>query len=163
NGYRLSGTKMFVADAHVADVIVGAFRTGAKDSNDVSLFLVPREVPGLTVRPLQSHDLTRRPPEVELDDVEVPPTALVGRRGKGGPIRHGVVDAVRVPLAADSLGGAEKSLELAVEYAKVRQQFGRVIGSFQAVKHITAEMVSEIEPARSLVWYAAYAWDALPR
>jgi alkylation response protein AidB-like acyl-CoA dehydrogenase len=74
-----------------------------------------------------------------------------------------VQDAACVALAADSLGGAEKTLELAVEYAKVREQFGRPIGSFQAVKHMAAEMVSEIEPSRALVWYAAYAFDALPR
>ena len=74
-----------------------------------------------------------------------------------------MLDLGAVGLAADSLGGAERALEMAVEYSKVREQFGRPIGSFQAVKHMAAEMVSEIEPARSLVWYAAYAHDALPR
>jgi alkylation response protein AidB-like acyl-CoA dehydrogenase len=162
-GYRLSGTKMFVTDAQVADVIIGAFRTGGKEEDGVSLFLVPRETPGVTVHALQSNDLTRRPTEVEFGDVIVPASAVLGRPGRGWAVLQRVLDAAYVVLAADSLGGAEQSLEMAVDYAKVRQQFGRPIGSFQAVKHIAAEMVSEIEPARALVWYAAYAYDALPR
>jgi len=162
-GYRLSGTKMFVTDAHVADVIVGAFRSSGKNEDGVSLLLVPRETPGVTVRPLQTNDLTRRPTEVEFDDVDVPASAVLGRPGEGWPIAQRVLDTACVVLAADSLGGAEKALEMAVDYAKVRQQFGRPIGSFQAVKHIAAEMVSEIEPARALVWYAAYASAALPQ
>jgi alkylation response protein AidB-like acyl-CoA dehydrogenase len=129
----------------------------------VTLFLVPRDTPGVSVRPLQSIDLTRRPMEVELDDVELPASAVLGRAGAGWKTLARVYDGAAVALAADSLGGAERALELAVDYAKVREQFGRPIGSFQAVKHMAAEMVSEIEPARSLVWYAAYAYDALPR
>ena len=65
--------------------------------------------------------------------------------------------------AAEALGVAERTLEDSVEYAKVRQQFGRPIGSFQALKHMAAEMVSEVEPARALVWYAAWAFDHRPR
>jgi alkylation response protein AidB-like acyl-CoA dehydrogenase len=74
-----------------------------------------------------------------------------------------LLDAACVALAADSLGGSQKSLEMAVEYTKVRTQFNRPIASFQALKHMAAEIVSEIEPARALVWYAAHAFDALPR
>ena len=66
-------------------------------------------------------------------------------------------------VAADSLGAAQVMLDKAVAYAKERRQFGRVIGSFQAVKHLCAEMVAELEPCRSLVWYAAYAFDAAPQ
>ena len=73
-----------------------------------------------------------------------------------------MVDAGRVAVAADLLGAAERCLEKAVEYAKQREQFGRLIGSFQAVKHMCAEMAAELEPARSLVWYAAHAWTELP-
>jgi alkylation response protein AidB-like acyl-CoA dehydrogenase len=68
-----------------------------------------------------------------------------------------------IGIAADSLGGAQRTIEMAVDYSKVREQFGRKIGSFQAMKHIAAEMVADVEPARSLVWYAAYAWDRRPR
>jgi alkylation response protein AidB-like acyl-CoA dehydrogenase len=161
-GYRFSGVKMFVTDAHVADFLVAAFRTGSKEE-DVSLFLVPKETPGLTVRPLQNVDLTRRSMEVEFRDVDLPATALMGGENKGWKTMSKLLDAAAIALAADGLGGAERALEMAVEYSKVREQFGRVIGSFQAVKHMAAEIVSEIEPARSLVWYAAYAYDALPR
>jgi alkylation response protein AidB-like acyl-CoA dehydrogenase len=162
-GYRLSGQKMFVTDAHVADVIVAAFRTAAGGEEGVTLFLVPRDTPGLTVRPLQSIDLTRRPMEVRFEDVELPASAVLGAAGKGWKILARLFDAAAVALAADSLGGAERALEMAVEYAKVREQFDRPIGSFQAVKHMAAEMVSEVEPARSLVWYAAYAYDNVAR
>jgi alkylation response protein AidB-like acyl-CoA dehydrogenase len=161
--YRLSGTKMFVTDAQVADLFVAAFRTRGKDEDGVTLFLVPRDTPGLTVRPLRAIDLTRRSAEVEFRDVEVPATAVLGREDHGWRALARVLDAACVALAADSLGGAEQSLEMAVSYTKVREQFGRPVGSFQALKHMAAEMVSEIEPARSLVWYAAYAYDALPR
>jgi alkylation response protein AidB-like acyl-CoA dehydrogenase len=73
-----------------------------------------------------------------------------------------MLDAGRVALAADLLGASERALEKAVRYAGQRVQFGRVIGSFQAVKHLCAEMAAELEPARSLVWYAAYAFDHRP-
>jgi alkylation response protein AidB-like acyl-CoA dehydrogenase len=124
---------------------------------------VPRDTPGVTVTALESVDLTRRPCEVEFRDVELPASAVLGSAGGGWKTIARVLDAAAIGLAADSLGGAEKALEMAVSYSKVREQFGRQIGSFQAVKHIAAEMVSEIEPSRSLVWYAGYAYDALPR
>ena len=73
-----------------------------------------------------------------------------------------VLDAGRIVLAADILGAAQTMLNKAVEYAKTRVQFGRVIGSFQAVKHLCAEMAAELEPCRSMVWYAAHAFDHLP-
>jgi alkylation response protein AidB-like acyl-CoA dehydrogenase len=163
NTYRLSGQKLFVTDAHVADVLVAAFRTAGRGEEGVSLFLVPRDAPGVTVKPLPSIDLTRRPMEVRFEDVELPPGAVLGTENKGWKTLTRLLDAAAVAVAADSLGGAERALEMAIDYAKVREQFGRPIGSFQAVKHMAAEMVSEIEPSRSLVWYAAYAYDALPR
>jgi len=161
--YRLSGQKLFVTDAHVADVLVAAFRTAGRGEEGVTLFLVPRDTPGVTISPLRSIDLTRRPMEMRFDDVELPASAVLGSEHKGWKTLARVLDGAATILAADSLGGSERALEMAVEYAKIRDQFGRPIGSFQAVKHMAAEMVSEIEPARSLVWYGAYAYDALPR
>jgi alkylation response protein AidB-like acyl-CoA dehydrogenase len=163
SGYRLSGTKLFVTDAHVADVLIAAFRTAGGATDGVTLFLVPRDTPGVAINALHSIDGTRRPMEVRFDAVEVPATAVLGGAGRGWKTLARVLDGAAVALAADGLGGAERALEMAVEYTKVREQFGRPIGSFQAVKHMAAEMVSEIEPARSLVWYAAYAYDMLPR
>ncbi|MGH7966000.1 MAG: acyl-CoA dehydrogenase family protein, partial [Candidatus Binatia bacterium] len=74
-----------------------------------------------------------------------------------------LIDAACVALAADSLGGAQKALEMAIEYSKIRTQFNRPIASFQALKHMAAEMASDVEPARALVWYAAHAFDTRPR
>jgi alkylation response protein AidB-like acyl-CoA dehydrogenase len=162
HGYLLSGTKMFVPFAAVADVLLVVARTTGKAEQGVSLFLVERQTPGLSITPLDIVDQTRRVYSVEFQQVAVPKTALVGKKDKGWKIMTRLLDAACVALAADSLGGAQKALELAVEYTKIRTQFNRPIASFQALKHMAAEMASDIEPARSLVWYAAYAFDALP-
>jgi len=163
NGFRLNGTKLFVTDAHVADFLVAAFRSRGQGEAGICLFVVPRQTPGVSITPLHDIDQTRRPCEVVFKNVDVPTGARVADETKGWKVLRRVMDAAGIVLAADSLGGAQRALEMSVEYAKVRQQFGRPIGSFQAVKHIAAEMVSEIEPARSLVWYAAYAYDHEPR
>ena len=163
NGYRLNGTKLFVTDAHIADFLIVAARRRGQGTSGVCLLLVPRDTPGVAIAPLHSIDQTRRPCEVSLEDVEVPATALLADEPKGWNILRRVMDAACIVLAADSLGGAQQALEMSVDYAKGREQFGRPIGSFQAVKHMAAEMVSDIEPARALVWYAAYAYDREPR
>jgi alkylation response protein AidB-like acyl-CoA dehydrogenase len=163
HGYRLNGTKMFVTDAHVADFLIAACRNRGTGEAGVCLFLLPRDTPGVSVLPLHSIDQTRRPCEVVFRNVEVPASALLAEEAKGWKVLRRVIDGACVVLAADCIGGAQRALEMAVEYAKVREQFGRPIGSFQAIKHIAAEMVSEIEPARALVWYAAYAHDHEPR
>ncbi len=157
DGYRLSGTKMFVPFATVADVFVVAVRTGGKGGKGVSLVLVERDAPGLTIKPLDIFDRTRRVYEVRFK--QVPISGFLGKEGKGWKLLAQLQDLACVALSADSLGGAQQALDMAVEYTKVREQFNRPIASFQALKHMAAEMVSEIEPARSLVWYAAYAFD----
>ncbi|HJY84725.1 MAG TPA: acyl-CoA dehydrogenase, partial [Candidatus Binatia bacterium] len=161
--YNLSGTKMFVPFAAVADALLVVARTSGRAEEGISLILVERETPGLTIKPLEIFDLTRRVYEVGCKNVVVPKTALVGDEGQGWKILSRLIDAACVALAADSLGGAQKALEMAVEYTKVRTQFNRPIASFQALKHMAAEMASEIEPARALVWYAAHAFDTRPR
>jgi alkylation response protein AidB-like acyl-CoA dehydrogenase len=163
NGYTLSGTKLFVPFATGVDVLLTAVRTGGKGEDGVSFLLIERESVGLEVQALEMFDQTRRVYEVIFKNVLVPKTALVGDEGKGGKVLARLIDAACVALAADSLGGAQKALEMAVEYTKVRTQFNRPIASFQALKHMAAEMASAIEPARALVWYAAHAFDALPR
>jgi len=162
DGYTLAGTKMFVPFAAVADVLLVAARTSGQGEEGVSLFLVERESAGVTLNPLQIFDQTRRIYEVEFKNVVAPKAALVGKEGEGWNILARLLDAACVALAADSLGGAQKALEMAVEYTKVRTQFNRPIASFQALKHMAAEIISEIEPARALVWYAAHAFDAQP-
>jgi alkylation response protein AidB-like acyl-CoA dehydrogenase len=162
SAYRLTGTKMFVPYATRAELMVTACRTSA-DAAGVSLFLVDPRAPGVHVRPIETIDRTRQTHVVELRGVEIPKDAMLGGVGAGWKVVERLIDLALVGLAADSFGGAEKVLEMAVEYSKMRQQFGRPIGSFQAIKHIAAEMVAEIEPARSLLWYAAHAQDALRR
>jgi alkylation response protein AidB-like acyl-CoA dehydrogenase len=164
DGWTLSGTKLFVQDAPGADVLLVAARTKAGTGEaGVSLFLVERRTKGVRVKAQDGFDLSRRTGEVTLKNAVVPRTALVGPDGRGWPVLARLIDLACIGIAADSLGGAWKTIEMAVEYAKVREQFGRKIGSFQAVKHMAAEMVADVEPARSLVWYAAWAHDARPR
>ena len=145
---QLSGLSMFVIDGPGADLFVVADRAGG-------LHLVDSKAAGVTCENLGTIDLTRRVGKLTLKDA--PAEALPG---------EGALEALRdagwVMLAADALGAADAMLAQAVDYAKERKQFGRVIGSFQAVKHLCAEMAAEIEPSRALVWYAAYAFDAVP-
>ena len=164
SGYRLSGKKMFVPYAASVDWLVVVARTSGTDAADgVTLFLVDRAAAGVTVRTLESIDRTRRVYEVELRNVAVEAEQRLGRAGAGWPIVAEVLDLAAVAIAADAFGGSEQVLDMAVAYSKTREQFGRPIGSFQAVKHMAAEIVADIEPARSLLWYAAHAQDALPR
>jgi alkylation response protein AidB-like acyl-CoA dehydrogenase len=153
DGDRLRGRALFAIDAAAADAFLVAAGPG-------SLHLVPRDSAGLAVEPLTTVDETRRVAELVLDGVR-PADAIGGPSGGAAAIAR-MLDAGRVALAADLLGASDRAIALAVEYAKQRKQFGRVIGSFQAVKHLCAEMVAAIEPARSLVWYAAHAFDAVP-
>ena len=145
---RLSGHAHFVLDGAGADLIVVADQSGG-------LHLVGGDAIGLTIQAMPGLDQTRRMATIQFENV-------IGETLSRGP--HGLSrlrDAGWVLLAADTLGACDVMVEKAVAYAKERKQFGRVIGSFQAVKHMCAEMAAEIEPSRSLVWYAAYAFDAV--
>jgi alkylation response protein AidB-like acyl-CoA dehydrogenase len=152
-GGALAGRSLFAIDAPCADAFLVATDAG-------SLALVPRGAPGLRLEPLATLDTTRRVAELVFENVR--PAEWIGARGGAGALVERMLDAGRVALAADALGCCDRALAMAVAYAKQRVQFGRVIGSFQAVKHLCAEMAAEIEPARSLCWYAAHAWDAVP-
>ena len=148
-GWRLNGIKMFVPYANIADFIVVA----AKKDAEIFLFVVESNAPGVTIHPMKSLDLTRRVASVELKSVPA-------ERLKGGiDLFAKLIDVAAIAVAADSLGGTERALEMAVDYSKVREQFGKPIGSFQALKHAAAEIVADLEPARALLWYAAYAFD----
>lgn len=147
DGDRLSGSALFVTDALTADLFVVADRAGG-------LHLVRGDAPGLSRAPMTTIDLTRRVGELTFEATPSEPLAAHGL--------DAARDAAWVLLAADTLGAAEVMIEKAIAYAKERRQFGRVIGSFQAVKHMCAEMAAELEPCRSLVWYAGYAFDDAP-
>ncbi len=147
---QLTGQELFVIDAADADLFIVADRAGG-------VHLVESDARGLTRTELTTIDLTRRLGELRFDGVAAEPL----NAGNGDALTR-LRDAGWVMLAADTLGASGRMIEKAVAYAGERKQFERVIGSFQAVKHLCAEMAAQLEPARSLVWYAAYAFDALP-
>ena len=146
----LRGTAMFALDGGGADQFIVA-------ANDASLHIVAAA--DVEITRLKTIDRTRTVVELALDGA--PAAALPGALEDREPLLR-TVDAGRVVLAADTLGAAQTMLDKAVAYAKERRQFNRVIGSFQAVKHMCAEMAAELEPCRSLVWYAAHAAAAIP-
>lgn len=161
DGFTISGTKLFVPDAHVADLLVVAART--KDAGDksfgVSLFLVERNSPGVATTLLKTMDQTRKQCEVIFDNVRVGRDRLLGMVDMGWPILRKVLNIATVALCAEMIGGAQRVLDISVAYAKERVQFGRPIGSFQAVKHKCAEMMLQVESAKSAAYYAAWAVD----
>ena len=144
---RLSGKSLFALDALGAGLLVVADGGGA-------LHLVEAGAPGLTILPLTTIDRTRRVAELRLDATPADPLP-----GEALPALRG---AAWTMLAADMLGASGAMIAKAVAYARERRQFGRLIGSFQAVKHLCAEMAAQLEPCRALVWYAAYAAEAAP-
>jgi len=144
---RLSGQSLFVLDS-AADLFVIA-------DKHAELHLVAADAKGLSRLDLPTIDATRSISSLSFKNVEAEPLSA----GSGPAAVERMIDAGRVALAADTLGASFAMLEKAVAYAKERRQFGRFIGSFQAVKHLCAEMVAELEPARALVWYAGYSFD----
>jgi alkylation response protein AidB-like acyl-CoA dehydrogenase len=156
--FVLNGTKSFVLDGHSADLLVVAARQadGARPEA-VSLFLVPGDAGGVERRRLPTMDQTRRQAEVTLRNVRVPASALIGQEGSGGEVLRQTLDRAAVAVSAEQVGGAQRCLDMAVEYAKERVQFGRPIGSFQAIKHKCADMLLRVESARSASYYAGWA------
>ncbi|MBI3244871.1 MAG: acyl-CoA/acyl-ACP dehydrogenase [Deltaproteobacteria bacterium] len=152
-GYSLSGVKLFVPDAHVADLIVCAART----SDGLALFVVERQQAGVVVTPLKTMDQTRKLCEVRFDKARVDAAAVLGTPGKGWDVLSRILDRGKVALCAEMCGGAQKVLDMTVDYAKMREQFGRPIGSFQAIQHKCANMLIQVESAKSATYYAAWA------
>ena len=159
DGYTLSGTKLFVLDGATANLLIVAARTadGGSPEDGVTLFVVPADAAGISRKVLNTMDQTRKQAEVTFDGVKVGSDAVLGNEGAGWNSLERVLDLAAVALAAEQVGGAQKVLEMAVEYAKVRVQFGRPIGSFQAIKHKCADMLLEVESAKSAAYYAAWA------
>jgi len=150
DGFTLTGSKNFVLDGHVANLILVTART----AGGVSLFAVDGDAPGLTRTALSTMDQTRKQAKLEFADT---PARLIGTEGNAWPAVAKTLDLAAVALAAEQVGGAQKVLEMSVEYAKVRVQFGRPIGSFQAIKHKCADMLLEVESAKSAAYYAGWA------
>jgi alkylation response protein AidB-like acyl-CoA dehydrogenase len=154
--FVLGGRKTFVLDGHSADLIlVAARREGSSGVDGVSLFTLPADVAGLGRRALGTMDRTRRQAELTLDQVHAPASALLGAEGHGWPVLEKTLHLAAVALSAEQVGGAQRCLEMAVDYAKQRVQFDRPIGSFQAIKHKCANMLVQVESARSASYFAA--------
>jgi len=155
-GFTLSGTKLFVHDAHNADLLIVPARTGG-GADGIGILVVDAKAKGVAIRVLKTMDQTRKLCEVTFDKVSVGKEALLGQAGNGWPLLDRLVDRAKVALCAEMCGGAQRVLEMSVEYAKVREQFGKPIGSFQAIQHKCANMMVQTESAKSATYYAAWA------
>jgi len=149
DGWALNGHKSFVLDGHTANLILVAGRTPA----GLSLFAVKDDAAGLTRTLLPTMDQTRKQARLEFNDT---PASLVGSDGGAAAGLTKTLDLAAVALAAEQVGGAQHCLDSSVEYAKTRIQFGRPIGSFQAIKHKCADMLLEVESAKSAAYYAGW-------
>ena len=159
-GYLLNGTKYLVADAEAADFFIVAAITGEGAKAGLSYFAVDKNAGGVTVKPNKVSDLTSRSGQVYLNNTPVGDDCLVGTEGGAQAIYDPLMKVANVCIAAGSVAGAEYIHRLTVAYAKERTQFGKLIGSFQAVKHPLVDMFALIESARSAYHYAAWAVEA---
>ena len=159
DGYAINGVKLFVPDAHAADTIIVAARTapaGANPEQGITLFLVPSNADGVTVEQISTIG-NERLCEVRLDNVHVGSAAVLGPVGEGWPIIQRTLARATAAHCVQMVGGADAVLEMTVEYVKQRTQFGRPVGSFQAVQHHCANMATDVEGARQIAYQAAWA------
>jgi alkylation response protein AidB-like acyl-CoA dehydrogenase len=147
--WTVSGTKWFVLDGQVADLVLVVART----ARGLSLLAVPGRAEGVRWTPLKTLDLTRRQSRLELTSA---PATLIGTEGAAWPVLEHVLLVAAVALASEQVGGAQCVLDMATEHARERVQFGRVIGSFQAIKHKCANMLLEVESAKTAAYHAAW-------
>ncbi|MDA0822017.1 MAG: acyl-CoA/acyl-ACP dehydrogenase [Proteobacteria bacterium] len=155
DGFVLNGRKNFVLDGHVADVvIVAARKPGTSGLEGIGLFVVDGTASGLQRRALDTIDETRKLAELSFNEVSA---QALNDTGDAAAAITRTLDDGAIALANEMVGGAQALLDCVVEYAQIRMQFGRVIGSFQAVKHKCAEMLLDVELAKSAAYYAAQA------
>ncbi|MGE0681141.1 MAG: acyl-CoA dehydrogenase family protein [Candidatus Binatia bacterium] len=165
-GFLLNGTKSYVVDGHVADLLVVAGRVpGTAGGDGLALFTVRADASGVDRRLLESMDATRKVARIDFHGVQA---QLLGNMNDGVQPLVRTLDQAAIALANEMVGGAQTLFDTAVNYTKLRVQFGRTIGSFQAIKHKCADMLLEVELAKSAAYYAAQAaaaedpeWPAL--
>ena len=157
DNYLISGTKLFVPDAHAADLMIVAARTSSDSdpARGVTLFLVAAGSQGLNINPLNTIG-SERQFEVSFQAVSVPTTSVLGEVGGGWPVAQRVLHRAISGKCIEMLGGADAVLEMTLEYVKQRTQFGRPIGSFQAVQHHCANMATDVEGSRTIAYQAAW-------
>ncbi len=158
--YRLSGTASFVVAGHVADVLVVAARApGSRGLEGVSLVALPANSTGVQVERLVMMDSTRTCARITFDRAALIREQVLGEPEAAGTAFERTLHLAQIALGAEQTGGAEGALDMTVTYVKERVQFGRAIGSFQAIKHRLADMMVLVEAAKSAVYYAAAAAD----
>ena len=159
-GYTIDGEKTLVLDGATAQTLVVVARTSGvqSDADGLSMFLVERDTPGVTITPQKTMHL-RAAALVTFAHVEVPASALLGPEGKAARLLDDVLDRATVGLCAEMLGNMKTTYEMTLDYLKTRKQFGVLIGTFQALKHRAAKIFVELELARSAVLGAATALD----
>jgi pimeloyl-CoA dehydrogenase small subunit len=155
-GWVLSGRKRHVLNGGCADKLIVSARMGGdrRDREGLALFVVDTGAPGVSRRAYPTQD-RRRSAEVDLDQVRVGPDALLGNAGAALPVIEQVVDEAIAALCAEAVGGMAQAHEMTLDYLKMRQQFGRPIGAFQALQHRAVDMLIQLEQARSMAMYAA--------
>ena len=152
-GATLSGSCRYILDGHTSDFLIIA----AQSEKGTGLFLIDGNADGMTRTWLPTMDTTRKMAQLEFDDVPVTADNILGAAGESDAVLADVLDLGRVILAAEQVGVAQACLDMSVEYAKVREQFGKPIGSFQALKHKCADMMVAVESARSAAYFAGWA------
>ena len=155
--YGISGTKLFVENAHIADYIICVTRTkdGANPEEGITLFLIDAKSPGISTTLLKTLAGDKQC-EVAFDNVRVPKKNILGELDKGWPVVEKVLEKATVALCAQMVGGAQAALDMSVAYAKERIQFGRPIGSFQAIQHYCANMVTDVDGSKYITYEAAW-------
>lgn len=155
-GYIINGNKFYVPDAHLGDYIICVAKTDkGKFEKGISLFLVDSKSAGITCI-LQKTISNDKQFEVQFNQVAVPESNILGKIGHGWDPFETVLRKITVAKCAEMIGGAQYVLEISVKYAKEREQFGRPIGSFQAIQHHCANMLIDVETAKYLIYEAAW-------
>jgi alkylation response protein AidB-like acyl-CoA dehydrogenase len=155
--YVINGTKLFVENAHIADYMVCVTRTkdGSSPEDGITLFLVDGKSPGISTTVLKTIAGDKQC-EVIFDNVRVPKKNMLGKLDKGWPVVAKMLEMAAVAKCAEMVGGAQAALDMSVAYAKERIQFGRPIGSFQAIQHHCANMVTDVDGSRFITYQAAW-------
>jgi alkylation response protein AidB-like acyl-CoA dehydrogenase len=164
SSFMLSGVKRFVPWAHVADLMLVVARTSTStpgsDRDGTTVFAIPADASGLSVEPNIEMDRTNPTATVTFKSVSVDADSVIGEIDRGWRVIGPTLERAAVAAAAEMLGASRRCMEMSVEYAKVRRQFGQPIGMFQAIKHACAEMLLDVENSHGATYYAAWAQDA---
>jgi alkylation response protein AidB-like acyl-CoA dehydrogenase len=154
--YVLSGTKLFIKDSHVADNMVVVARTGSSGEDGISLFYVDAKAPGITHQPIETVASDKQN-AVRFDNVRVPADQLLGREAEAWPVFQRIARQATVLESAYLVGLANQAFDITLDYTKEREQFGVKVATFQALQHMAADMVTDVDASRLITYQAAWA------